>query len=63
MRMAISTAWSSWRASEALTQAVPFGANGFQIGDVDNKDRIVALQTFDKPLERFWALSGEQIVH
>jgi hypothetical protein len=43
--------------------AALFGASGFQIRDVDNRDRIVALQTFDNPLERFWPLGGEKVVH
>ena len=43
--------------------AVQYGASGFQIRDVDNRNQIVALQTFDNPLERFWPLTGEKIVH
>ena len=43
--------------------AVQYGANGFQIRDVANKDEIVVLQTFDNPLERFWPLSCKKVVH
>ena len=43
--------------------AVQYGASGFQIRDVANKDRIVALQTFDSPLERFWPVAGDKVIH
>jgi hypothetical protein len=46
--------------ADAATQ---FGASGFQIRDVDNRNAIVALQTFDSPLERFWPLAANKVVH
>lgn len=48
------------RGADAAAQ---FGANGFQIRDVENHNQIVALQTFDDPLERFWPVSGDKVVH
>jgi hypothetical protein len=36
-------------------------AEGFQIRDLDDAGRIVALETFEEPLSRFRA--GDEIVH
>lgn len=48
------------RGADAAAQ---FGASGFQIRDVANRNQIVALQTFDDPLERFWPAAGEKVIH
>lgn len=37
------------------------GAEGFQIRDLHNDARIVALETFDNPLTRF--APGDHVVH
>jgi hypothetical protein len=47
----------------ARVRGAQYGASGFQIRDVQNRNAIVALQTFEAPLERFWPLSGKKIIH
>ena len=47
----------------AADAAAQYGARGFQIRDVANNDRIVALQPFDNPLERLWPASGDKVIH
>ncbi|WP_395648154.1 hypothetical protein [Terricaulis sp.] len=37
------------------------GAEGFQIRDLTDRERIVALETFDNPLTRF--APGDHIIH
>lgn len=52
--------WARVRGADA---AVQHGASGFQIRDVGNSNQIVALQTFDDPLERFWPVAGDKVIH
>jgi len=40
-----------------------FGAGGFQIRDLEDGGAIVALETFDDPLSRFWPDAGDHVVH
>ena len=40
-----------------------FGAEGFQIRDLKSEGRIVALETFDAPLGRFWPAPGNRVIH
>lgn len=38
-------------------------AGGFQIRDLNDGGRIVALETFDDPLAAFWPDSGNHVIH
>lgn len=38
-------------------------ADGFQIGDLNDGGRIVALESFDDPLAAFWPDAGNHVVH
>lgn len=40
-----------------------FGADGFQIRDLGDNDRIVVLESFANPLWRFWPNPGDKVVH
>lgn len=40
---------------------IKYGAAGFQIRDLNDNDRIVALETFDDPLGRFFP--GDHVIH
>ena len=40
-----------------------FHAGGFQIRDLEDGGRIVALESFDDPLGRFWPQAGDHVVH
>ena len=40
-----------------------FASGGFQIRDLKDGGRIVALGTFDNPLGRFWPDAGHRVVH
>jgi hypothetical protein len=43
--------------------AMQFGADGFQIRDLNEGGRIVVLSTFEEPLWRFWPETGQKVVH
>ncbi len=38
-------------------------ADGFQIRDLNDGGRIVALESFDDPLTAFWPDSGNHVIH
>lgn len=40
-----------------------FQAGGFQIRDLLDGGRIVALETFDDPLGAFWPDAGHKVIH
>ena len=40
-----------------------FHAGGFQIRDLYDGGRIVALERFDEPLARFWPHPGDHVIH
>jgi hypothetical protein len=40
-----------------------FQAGAFQIRDLQDGGRIVALETFDEPLARFWPEAGDHVIH
>jgi hypothetical protein len=40
-----------------------FGAEGFQIRDLKSEGRIVALESFDEPLGRFWPDPSDRVIH
>ena len=40
-----------------------FHAGGFQIRDLEDGGRIVALESFDDPLARFWPHAGDHVIH
>lgn len=40
-----------------------FGAEGFQVRDLSDDGRIVALETFDEPLGRFWPAPAHRVIH
>ncbi len=40
-----------------------FQAGAFQIRDLEDGGRIVALESFDEPLGRFWPDAGHHVVH
>ena len=40
-----------------------FGAEGFQIRDLKSGGCIVALESFDEPLGRFWPDASNRVVH
>ena len=40
-----------------------FHAGGFQIRDLEDGGRIVALESFDEPLARYWPQTGDHVVH
>lgn len=46
---------------ERMRQA--FQAGGFQIRDLNDGGRIVALETFDDPLGVFWPEPGDHVIH
>lgn len=45
------------------TLTLRYGATGFQIRDLANDGTIVALETFDRPLWRFWPDADRKVVH
>lgn len=38
-------------------------AGGYQIRDMSDGGRIVALESFDEPLASFWPDAGDQVIH
>lgn len=40
-----------------------FQAGAFQIRDLEDGGRIVALESFDEPLGRYWPQTGDHVVH
>lgn len=48
-------------SSATMRQA--YRAGGFQIRDLADDGRIVALESFDDPLAAYWPDAGDQIVH
>lgn len=46
---------------ERMRKALQVG--GFQIRDLNDGGRIVALETFDDPLAAFWPDAGNHIIH
>jgi hypothetical protein len=46
------------RGADARKQ---FNAEGFQIRDLDDAGRIVALESFEEPLSRF--RTGDEVIH
>lgn len=40
-----------------------FRAGAFQIRDIEDGGRIVALESFDEPLARFWPHAGDHVIH
>jgi hypothetical protein len=40
-----------------------FHAGGFQIRDLEDGGRIVALENFEDPLARFWPYASDHVIH
>jgi hypothetical protein len=40
-----------------------FDAGGFQIRDLEDGGRIVALESFEDPLARFWPHASDHVIH
>ena len=51
----------AWLEAERIKPL--FASGGFQIRDLTDGGRIVALEAFDNPLCRFWPDAGHRVIH